>query len=317
MAGGSFTSMTPGLLHSVSPLSNLSDDLNGSRNFSERMSAPHGAVTDTIPFLSRALVTTAVGIVAGCLISAAHGFLEFTLFHLIEYLGRIGKARRLAPSFPVTMNNYRKEDFFAVAFWLMPLSAFAYTNRQIYAEKMKFSGDILGCWLYAFTMMVLHDTYFYTVHSLMHRVKALFSTFHAGHHTTRGDLTVYATAFGDPFEPALTFAPFYFAVFYYYAHENVSWDPVAWVMLLWALNMVDMIGHCGYDLPVWVFGPASSGVLLVPLAQRSKHHYIHHLDPRFNRALYFTWWDRLGGTFKEHHPKVEEKRDSGENPVAD
>ncbi len=50
-----------------------------------------------------------------------------------------------------------------------------------------------------------------------------------------------------------------------------------------------------------------AGVTLHPGAATSKTHYIHHLDPRVNRALYYTWWDRAAGTFAGKHPRVTER----------
>ena len=44
-------------------------------------------------------------------------------------------------------------------------------------------------------------------------------------------------------------------------------------------------------------------------AATTRTHFIHHIDARLNRALYFTWWDRLNGTFADEHPQVVEKGD--------
>jgi lathosterol oxidase len=170
-------------------------------------------------------------------------------------------------------------------------------------SRCEVSGDMVGSLLFTWTVMVLHDAYFFAVHTAMHYCKALYRRVHQWHHATSGDLTVFSTAYGDVLDIAVTFAPFYAAVVAY-VYWQPAWNPVAVVCLMWAVNGVDMMGHCGYRLPLWVYAPGSLGVLLTPLAQRPKHHYIHHLDPRFNRSLYFTWWDRLAGSFRDHHPKI-------------
>ena len=46
----------------------------------------------------------------------------------------------------------------------------------------------------------------------------------------------------------------------------------------------NITGHCGYELPLWLHAMVTAGVGLTPLAATSKTHYIHHLDPRFNKV---------------------------------
>lgn len=181
--------------------------------------------------------------------------------------------------------------------------------RHGYFNRSSFSFDLLGGFLFTWTVMVLHDAYFFTVHTLMHKFKLVYRRIHQWHHVTNGDLTVYSTAFGDVLDIAFTFTPFY-ACLMLYVFLQPSWDLLHMLMLGWAVYCVNMMGHCGYKLPAWIYVPASSGVLLTPYAQRPRHHYIHHLDPRYNRSLYFTWCDRLTGTFREHHPKVLEDDES-------
>ena len=175
--------------------------------------------------------------------------------------------------------------------------------RNGFIRRCQVSVDVVHSLLFTWMVMVLHDAYFFAVHTLMHYCKAVYRRVHQWHHATNGDLTVFNTAYGDILDVAVTFAPFYAAVVAY-IYCQPAWNPVDVVCLMWAVNGVDMMGHCGYKLPVWVYVPGSLGVLLTPLAQRPKHHYIHHLDPRYNRSLYFTWWDRLAGSFREDHPKV-------------
>ena len=66
----------------------------------------------------------------------------------------------------------------------------------------------------------------------------------------------------------------------------------------------NILGHCGYEAPLWLHATITAGVGLTPLAATSKSHFLHHIDPRYNRSLYFTWWDRLFGTYREDHPLI-------------
>ena len=62
----------------------------------------------------------------------------------------------------------------------------------------------------------------------------------------------------------------------------------------------------GLQTPLWLHALLTGGVGLTPWAATSKTHYIHHVDCRYNRALYFTWWDRLFETHTDRHPLIKE-----------
>ena len=79
-----------------------------------------------------------------------------------------------------------------------------------------------------------------------------------------------------------------------YPHDSVTCLQVG----------TNILGHCGYEAPLWLHATITAGVGLTPLAATSKSHFLHHIDPRFNRSLYFTWWDRLCGTYREDHPLI-------------
>ena len=157
--------------------------------------------------------------------------------------------------------------------------------------------------MFTWCVMILHDAYFWLVHTCMHYFKTLYCTLHQKHHATGGDITVFNTAHGEIWDVGLTITPFYMMLFLW-VHCTRIWNPLYYMLLLFAINNVNLMGHCGYDLPPWVYGPASLGALLFPGAQRPLHHYLHHIDPRVNRALYFTWWDKLTSTYLDVHPKL-------------
>eukprot|EP00897_Mesotaenium_endlicherianum_P008386 jgi/Mesen1/7576/ME000392S06844 len=246
-----------------------------------------------------------LGILGGVLVGAGHSILEYIWFNLLVGLEKRGKIKRLAPAIPVTFTELKQESFWAVTISHIPLFIGLAAFRREFVERAVPVVDPLKWWTFTWIVMVLHDLWFWLVHSLLHHFKALYRLVHQWHHSTKGDLTVYATAYGDALDLAFVFSSFYAVVMAYLYHQP-KWDPLGFFALAYAFNGVDMMGHCGYELPIWVFGPGSLGILLTPLAQRTKHHYIHHLDPRFNRSLYFTWWDRLAGTFRDHHPKIVE-----------
>lgn len=244
-----------------------------------------------------------MGVQGGMGVAVMHATFEHIWYHFLDWLHRKEYIQRLAPSIKVTQNQYFKESFWAVAVGSMPVSAAGFYLRHGFWNRCLFSDDIVGSLLFTWFVMVLHDAYFFAVHSFMHLCKSVYKRVHQWHHSTNGDLTAFNTAYGDILDIAFTFGPFY-AALVAYVYNQSSWNALDVICLMWAVNGVDIMGHCGYDLPVWIYASGSLGVLLAPFAQRPKHHYIHHLDPRYNRSLYFTWWDRLAGTFRENHPKV-------------
>lgn len=106
----------------------------------------------------------------------------------------------------------------------------------------------------------------------------------------------------------IDWAGFYVAAVPLALHWWPAWSPIAVGLALIPCGLVNVLGHCGYEIPCWLGGLLSFGVLLLPGAQSPATHFIHHVDPRFNRSLYFVWWDRMLGTFSDCHPIVSASR---------
>jgi sterol desaturase/sphingolipid hydroxylase (fatty acid hydroxylase superfamily) len=149
------------------------------------------------------------------------------------------------------------------------------------------------------------------IHAAMHGMKPLYRRVHQLHHKQGSSeaVSVLSTAHGEVLDVAMAITPFYSLLMLFLYRRPEPWNPLHLAMAAFAVNNVDLMGHCGYArLPPWLYGPASLGVLFTPLAQRPLHHFLHHLDPRVNRSLYFTWWDRLASTFADSHPTLRLRR---------
>lgn len=70
-----------------------------------------------------------MGILGGLGAATMHSGFEHMWYHTLSYLDRKGLIQRLAPSINVTMTQYRKESFWAVAIWPVPISACAFAYR--------------------------------------------------------------------------------------------------------------------------------------------------------------------------------------------
>lgn len=84
-----------------------------------------------------------------------------------------------------------------------------------------------------------------------------------------------------------------------------SWNPVAISLGVFHEICLNNMGHCGYALPAWLEMFCSCGVSVLPNFASSKTHFIHHLDGRCNRGLFFCHWDWLAGTLRREHPAID------------
>lgn len=137
--------------------------------------------------------------------------------------------------------------------------------------------------------ILLHDTYFYWTHRLMHHPR-LFRWFHRGHHLSTNPSPWAAYAF-DPLEAFVQAGIFPLAVTLMPVH------PLAFLLfMLWQITF-NVIGHTGYEIwPRWLMDSWLGKVLNTPT-----NHVMHHEHFRGNYGIYFNVWDRLMGTNHERY----------------
>lgn len=153
---------------------------------------------------------------------------------------------------------------------------------RIYADVGDFPLWYLPISLLAF--LLLHDTWFYWTHRLMHRPR-WFRIAHAVHHDSRPP-TAWAAMSFHPIEalsgaiviPALVFV-----------------IPIHIAMLGLVLAIMTIMGvgnHMGWEMfpRALVHGPAGRWLIT------ATHHQQHHATYRGNYGLYFRFWDRACGT---------------------
>jgi sterol desaturase/sphingolipid hydroxylase (fatty acid hydroxylase superfamily) len=132
--------------------------------------------------------------------------------------------------------------------------------------------------------LMLHDTWFYWTHRLLHR-PAWFRAAHAVHHASRPP-TAWAAMSFHPLEalsgavviPALVFiVPIHVAI-------------LALVLLI--MTVMGVTNHMGWELFPRRLVHSRAGDWLIT----ASHHQRHHDEYRCNFGLYFRTWDRLCGT---------------------
>jgi lathosterol oxidase len=226
-------------------------------------------------------------------ISLNHGFWYFVLAGLawvvLHWLfSRLLARRRIRPDIP-TREQIRREVLCSlrslVIFGLMGgFVAFSVMSGWTW---MYFRIERYGwTWLIASlgAMILIHDTYFYWTHRLMHHPR-LFRLFHRTHHLSHSPTPWAAYAF-SPLEAAVQAGIAPVIVFTLPVH------PLCFsVFMIWQISF-NVLGHCGYEMfPRWFVASPLGWIL-----NTTTHHAQHHEAFRANFSLYFNLWDRLMGT---------------------
>jgi sterol desaturase/sphingolipid hydroxylase (fatty acid hydroxylase superfamily) len=141
-------------------------------------------------------------------------------------------------------------------------------------------------WLPASLMiyLLLHDSWFYWTHRLMHR-PWWFRKMHGVHHDSRPP-TAWAAMSFHPWEAltgAIVIPLLLFVV------------PIHVAMLALVLGIMTLMGvtnHMGWEMFPARLVHGGIGKWLIT----ASHHELHHQKYRCNYGLYFRHWDRLCGT---------------------
>ncbi len=139
-------------------------------------------------------------------------------------------------------------------------------------------------------MILLHDTYFYWTHRLMHW-KPLFKSVHRVHHLSNNPTPFAAYAF-HPLEAVIEAGIIPLAAFTIPYHRSAMG-----IFSLYSLTL-NIMGHLGYEL----FPEGFASHKLFKWHNTSTHHNMHHRLVKYNYGLYFNFWDRVMNT---NHPDYE------------
>lgn len=223
------------------------------------------------------------------LLFAGLGFWVFYIWGKQRWLHR-----RIVAVFPASA-QYRREIAYSAlsagVFVLMGM-AIAALRRAGYTQIYLDVSERGWAWFVASIplMLLLHDTWFYWTHRLMH-IPLLFRHIHKVHHLSHNPSPWAAFAF-HPAEALIEAGILPLIAFAMPVH------PLAFLLFFSLMMGYNVLGHLGVEL----FPP---GFLRHPLGQwsnTSTHHHMHHRFTRCNYGLYFNLWDRLLGT---NHPRYE------------
>lgn len=223
------------------------------------------------------------------------------LFFMVFYVWkkRSWRFRKIQLRFPKNA-DYRREIgysaltafIFGLMAWLClatPLRAYTlwYTDVHLYGYGYVFVSFVLT--------LVLHDTYFYWTHRLMHHPK-VFKYVHLVHHKSVNPSPFAAYAF-HPTEALLEGLIIPILLCCVPLHRIVFFLFITF--MLW----FNVYGHLGYEL----FPRRIYRHWLGRWLNSSVYHNLHHERFRGNYGLYFSFWDKVMGTWRpDSLNKVEE-----------
>lgn len=134
--------------------------------------------------------------------------------------------------------------------------------------------------------ILIHDTYFYWAHRLMHHPK-LYRRTHLVHHISVNPSPWAAFAF-HPLEAVLEAAIIPILLF------SMPMHPIAFLSFVMFMMLFNVYGHLGYELFPQKLYTHPLGKWL----NSTIYHNLHHEKFHGNYGLYFTFWDRMCGTLR-------------------
>ena len=132
-----------------------------------------------------------------------------------------------------------------------------------------------------FLMMLIHDTWFYWMHRLMHHPK-LYRYFHITHHKSINP-TPFSSFSMDWTETLVEFGIFPIIVLIIPMHLT------AFSTFVFIAFMFNIIGHLGFEIMPKRLLNSTFGQLI----NSGTKHNLHHEKFNYNYSYYFTFWDKI------------------------
>ena len=232
-------------------------------------------------------------------------FLASIAFLIFYYIGKKAWSfKKIQEKFPL-VKDYQREFLYSVStsvifavlgyfFFFGPLAEYTFIYKDIHAYSLTYFFFSVALTL------VIHDTYFYGTHRLMHH-PGVYKYFHKVHHLSTNPSPWAAMAF-HPLEAVVEFGVIAIIPFLYPIH------PLAIALFLLIMMAYNVYGHLGFELYPKGFSQRSVGKWI----NTSVNHNQHHQYFKGNYGLYFLWWDRWMGTLREdYNEEFEEVKGRG------
>lgn len=221
--------------------------------------------------------------------------IAFLIFYVLFHERFSG--RRIQKKMP-KLSDHKRDVFYSIItiiiFGALPVLFLENDKIRPYTQLYLNISDY--GWVYfflAFPLMILiHDTYFYWTHRIMHH-PMLFKLFHLVHHKSTSPTPWTAYSF-HPLEAVIETGIFVVIIFimpFHQIHLGVFFAVVF---------IYNVYGHLGYEL----FSPKFHKTKFGRWVSTGTAHNMHHQFFKGNYGLYFLFWDRWMGTLR---PEYDEK----------
>lgn len=218
--------------------------------------------------------------------------IAFSLYYLI-FRNRL-LYKKIQTRFPGNTDYLREMAYSVLTICIFAfVSLTLFTNPKIAPHTTRYLDINQYGWAYyilAYPLMfIMHDTYFYFTHRLMHH-KRLFKWFHLVHHKSVNPSPWAAYAF-HPLEAVVEVGIVIIFLFTIPIHKTH-------LMIFFLMMIVyNVYGHLGYELYPKGFSRGRIGRWI----NTSINHNQHHQYFKGNYGLYFLFWDRVFGTVREDY----------------
>lgn len=212
--------------------------------------------------------------------------IAFIIFYVLKK--ESWRFKKIQSQFPLRKDYMREVGFsFITAFIFAGIGYLVYLTPFVQFTKVYYKISDYGVpylLLSIALMIVVHDTYFYWTHWLMHR-KAVYRVVHRVHHLSTNPSPWAAMAF-HPLEGVIEAGVMVVIPFLFPVH------PLAIGLFLLFMMIYNVYGHLGFELYPKGFAKSFIGRWV----NTSVNHNMHHHWINGNYGLYFLFWDRLMGT---------------------
>jgi Delta7-sterol 5-desaturase len=219
---------------------------------------------------------------------AAIGFALFYLFFRKRFF-----IEKIQGRFPKKSDYLREIGYSSLTIFIFGTIVVVLNHPAIAPYTTRYKEIAEHGWAYYFLafpiMFVMHDTYFYFTHRIMHH-KALFKWFHLVHHKSTNPSPWAAYAF-HPLEAFVEQG--IVVVFYFTIPIHISHLAIFFLMSI----VYNVYGHLGYELYPRGFNKTIFGKWV----NTSVSHNQHHQYFTGNYGLYLLFWDRVFGTLREDY----------------
>ena len=223
------------------------------------------------------------------LISLRYIFFAGVLYLIFYIWGKRKFFRfKIQQKFPENKNIVREISYSFLSLFIFALvgsSLFILRKHGYTKMYLQFSEHSVAYFIFSvFAFIVIHDTYFYWTHRLMHR-KELYKYVHKVHHLSTNPTPWAAFAF-HPLEAVVEVGIVPLMMFLIPLHP--------YAILIWVLYQTGMnvMGHLGFEM----FPAGFTTGKISKWHNTSVHHNMHHKLVRCNYGLYYNFWDRIMGT---------------------